>query len=703
MGSMARILVDDIEFIMVCSVCLTCRFSVLSEYIFVFWDSSNQDRFHWTGEHFSAADMRKTSSASSTDSSYLDHYSFGNLPTFASTKRNSQKNAQPNASFQNEASFYNLSTNSATPNKVELPFVPSKNYPINKSFFADSRKPSTSTTNNNRQTYLNTATDKLSRNFLFGRRVWSGNSDRARIYTNDRHLGHSTSNKETDLDPQTELYDLLTNFGSLLYLLISKGALWVLWILNQFSHLLLNKVRTIPSPNWNEPDDGAELVAESTPRSQKSIFQPNALSKHDASGIYEVKNPLFQKKLQSINNDVNEKLLKEKRKMEKEERVHESVSLEELALSQSKTKEQYGTFFFNSGAHSGNKVNLELSYLKAAMNTPLMQEDKRPQNVFSKSSEIKENMLSFFNSGNESSKVETKVESKPTFTRSTNRFKDLEWLVDDKEDYLNNLESTKLFKEYQKIIAERKTMQQLLHLSTLKEHGLGVRPLNEEQAKEIEKVWMYQPEGVLMSKYGIKITSRDLLTLSDRHWLNDNVIDFYLQLVKDYVNGQGISKIHVFSTFFYTTLKSKGYTGVRKWAKRAKVDVSELDYIFVPVNLNQTHWALAVVDNVNERFEYIDSLYGDGSSILHLLLDYMTEETKKNHGDGMNGRDYVTYDINGRAEGPGQQNGFDCGVFTCTAVDYLSRNRELDYSQADMPSLRRRMAWEVLKGRLLDH
>lgn len=134
MGSMARILVDDIEFIMVCSVCLTCRFSVLSEYIFVFWDSSNQDRFHWTGEHFSAADMRKTSSASSTDSSYLDHYSFGNLPTFASTKRNSQKNAQPNASFQNEASFYNLSTNSATPNKVELPFVPSKNYPINKSF-----------------------------------------------------------------------------------------------------------------------------------------------------------------------------------------------------------------------------------------------------------------------------------------------------------------------------------------------------------------------------------------------------------------------------------------------------------------------------------------------------------------------------------------------------------------------------------------
>ncbi|GAV29598.1 hypothetical protein PMKS-003099 [Pichia membranifaciens] len=388
--------------------------------------------------------------------------------------------------------------------------------------------------------------------------------------------------------------------------------------------------------------------------------------------------------------------------MEKEDQP-KSLSLEELALSQNTTKEQYGTFFFNSGANTNNKVNLELSYLKAAMNTPLMQEEKRPQNIFSKSSEIKENMMSFFNSGNDSSTVGAQIESKPTFTRSTTRFKDLEWLVDDKEDYLNDLESTKLFKEYQKIIAERKTMQQLVRLSTLKEHGLGVRPLNEQQAKEVEKIWMYQPNGVLMSKYSIKITSRDLLTLSDRHWLNDNVIDFYLQLVKDYVNERGISKIHVFSTFFYTTLKSKGYTGVRKWAKRAKIDVSELDYIFVPVNLNQTHWALAVVDNVNERFEYIDSLFGDGSSILYLLLDYMTEETKKNHGDGMNGRDFANYDMNGRAEGPGQQNGFDCGVFTCTAVDYLARNRELDYSQADMPNLRRRMAWEVLKGRLLDH
>lgn len=651
-------------------------------------------------------DMKRMNSASSTDSSYLDQYNFGNLPTFASSKKNAyKKSSQANASFQNDNSFYNLSTTTATPNKVELPFVPSKNYPINKSFFTDSRIPSSSITNNGtKQSYSNPIAERLSRNSLFGRRVWSGNPDKARVYSNEHHLGQTNGDHERNiLDSQNEFLNLITNFGSLLYLLFTKGGLWFLWGLNYLSYLLLNKVRTIPSPKWNELNNEADLVAESTPRSNKAIFQSGTLPKCEMKAEKETKNPLFHKKLQSINNNVNEKLLKEKRKMEDEEKVLDVNSLEETALCKNQAKEQYGTFFFNSDGSSNNKVNLELSYLKAAINTPLMHEDKRPKDIFSKASSIRENMLSFYNSSCDNMKVKEKVDVKPSFTRSTTRFQDLEWLVDDREDYLNNLESTKLFKEYQKIIAERKTMQQLLHLSTLKEHGLGVRSLNEEQTNEIEKIWNFQPDGVLMSKYGIKITSRDLLTLSDRHWLNDNIIDFYLQMIKDYVNGKGISKIHVFSTFFYTNLKSKGYAGVRKWAKRAKVDVSELDYVFVPVNLNQTHWALAVIDNVNERFEYIDSLFGDGSSILYLLADYMVQETKKNHGDSMNGRNYDTYDMNGHSDSPGQQNGFDCGVFTCTAVDYLARNRELDYSQADMPVLRRRMAWEILKGHLIDH
>lgn len=39
-------------------------------------------------------------------------------------------------------------------------------------------------------------------------------------------------------------------------------------------------------------------------------------------------------------------------------------------------------------------------------------------------------------------------------------------------------------------------------------------------------------------------------------------------------------------------------------------------------------------------------------------------------------------------DNPTQMNGFDCGVFTCLAIDYLMRDVDFDFSQKDMPYLR---------------
>ena len=48
-----------------------------------------------------------------------------------------------------------------------------------------------------------------------------------------------------------------------------------------------------------------------------------------------------------------------------------------------------------------------------------------------------------------------------------------------------------------------------------------------------------------------------------------------------------------------------------------------------------------------------------------------------------------------------QQNGSDCGVFMTRTADYLARDAVLDFSQQDMPYLRRRMVLEVLRTSLL--
>lgn len=52
---------------------------------------------------------------------------------------------------------------------------------------------------------------------------------------------------------------------------------------------------------------------------------------------------------------------------------------------------------------------------------------------------------------------------------------------------------------------------------------------------------------------------------------------------------------------------------------------------------------------------------------------------------------------------PQQENGYDCGVFTCQFLQALSRGEEaFNFTQKDIPYLRRRMIWEVAHARLRD-
>jgi len=52
---------------------------------------------------------------------------------------------------------------------------------------------------------------------------------------------------------------------------------------------------------------------------------------------------------------------------------------------------------------------------------------------------------------------------------------------------------------------------------------------------------------------------------------------------------------------------------------------------------------------------------------------------------------------------PQQENGYDCGVFTCQFMESLSRGEEtFNFTQENMPYLRRRMIWEIGNTKLRD-
>jgi sentrin-specific protease 1 len=47
---------------------------------------------------------------------------------------------------------------------------------------------------------------------------------------------------------------------------------------------------------------------------------------------------------------------------------------------------------------------------------------------------------------------------------------------------------------------------------------------------------------------------------------------------------------------------------------------------------------------------------------------------------------------------PQQNNGLDCGVFSCMFSNYLSRDLDLRFSHADIPTFRARITLDLLRG-----
>lgn len=219
-----------------------------------------------------------------------------------------------------------------------------------------------------------------------------------------------------------------------------------------------------------------------------------------------------------------------------------------------------------------------------------------------------------------------------------------------------------------------------------------VTPLTNDQLRIVEQYWRAgRASKHIVSAFSIDITTKDLLTLADCQWLNDNIIDFYLNLVTELAD-----LVYCWTTHFFSTLKKNGYKGVARWAKRRKINVTELNTIVVPINSMNTHWSVAVIDNVEKTISYYDSLSSGGNlHAIQLLEQYMLSEADRLNVPAQK------YSLQPSMKTPQQQNGYDCGVFTCTVSKYIAQNTPLIFSQKDMHTIRRRMAYEIITKSLL--
>ncbi|KAL6104240.1 senp5 [Pungitius sinensis] len=180
------------------------------------------------------------------------------------------------------------------------------------------------------------------------------------------------------------------------------------------------------------------------------------------------------------------------------------------------------------------------------------------------------------------------------------------------------------------------------------------------------------------------LTLDDLSTLADQNWLNDQVINMYGELILESSHHQ----VHFLNSFFHRQLMTKGYDGVKRWTKQ--VDLFSKSLLLVPVHL-EVHWCLVTADIDKKKICLYDSQGISLQKVARNILKYlMTEAKEKKHSDFESGWE-VSYD----EIIPQQTNENDCGVFILEYSRCLALAKPLQFSQRDIPKIRKRIYKEL--------
>nr|XP_020458358.1 uncharacterized protein LOC109961691 [Monopterus albus] len=194
---------------------------------------------------------------------------------------------------------------------------------------------------------------------------------------------------------------------------------------------------------------------------------------------------------------------------------------------------------------------------------------------------------------------------------------------------------------------------------------------------------------VMYNKHTLSL--EDLGTLEEQNWLNDQIINMYGELIMEATQH----KVHFFNSFFHKQLVAKGYDGVKRWTK--KVDLFSKWLLLIPIHL-EIHWSLVTVTMATKTISYYDS---QGIVFRHTtdnIMKYLQSEAREKKQTAFQKGWKITI-IKGI---PQQKNDSDCGVFVLEYCRRLSIKQPLQFTQEDMPHIRKRIYKELCDCRLND-
>ncbi len=165
---------------------------------------------------------------------------------------------------------------------------------------------------------------------------------------------------------------------------------------------------------------------------------------------------------------------------------------------------------------------------------------------------------------------------------------------------------------------------------------------------------------------------------------------------------------HFFNSFLFVKMFESGnykYASVKRWAaKVAGKNLFRLKYIVIPAHVDNFHWCLCVAFVQERRIQYYDSMGGPGLRFMRGLQAWLKDEARESKlvrkdASVAHLLDVENWTLTTTTEDtPLQDNGYDCGVFTCMFAKYISADLLLTFSCRDMPRFREEITWDLLRG-----
>ena len=123
------------------------------------------------------------------------------------------------------------------------------------------------------------------------------------------------------------------------------------------------------------------------------------------------------------------------------------------------------------------------------------------------------------------------------------------------------------------------------------------------------------------------------------------------------------------------------------------------------MNVDNSHWFCAVIFMNEKRIEYFDSCAKKPKKYRKYtkhLKRYIRYAWRQLNNVELQNADKWEIRCHSREQIPQQDNGYDCGIFTCMYAYYFAYNQELRFTQSNIHDFRSRILLSIIKGVAID-